>query len=177
MPEVNGNDERLEGSAFEAFYARTAASLWAFAARVGGDPALADDIVQEAFIRYLNNVRPELAEQQQKAFLFKIASRLLTDHFRRHTALPLKTAEGVKAAGGIAQGREILSSDLRRLFGSLPPRDRALLWLAYAEGHSHHEIADILGLKVASIKVKLFRLRRSFAARLRESGYRPEEYP
>jgi RNA polymerase sigma-70 factor (ECF subfamily) len=43
-----------------------------------------------------------------------------------------------------------------------------MLWLAYAQGESHKAIADTLGLKVASIKLLLFRARRKLAALLKE---------
>jgi RNA polymerase sigma-70 factor (ECF subfamily) len=173
--------DRVRDDAFEAFYARTAPALWGYARRVSGDAALADDIVQETFLRYLNNVRPELPEPPRRAFAFKIASRLLVDNIRRHKAVSLETVEepAVRDAAGAAYGaaHKALSPDLKRLFACLKPRDRALLWLAYAEGYSHVEIAEIYGLRAASVKVLLFRLRRSFAARLRDSGYRPEERP
>jgi RNA polymerase sigma-70 factor (ECF subfamily) len=48
----------------------------------------------------------------------------------------------------------------------LKPRDRAMLWLAYAEGATHSEIASVLGLRVASLKPMLFRARRKLAALL-----------
>jgi RNA polymerase sigma-70 factor (ECF subfamily) len=177
MPDINLDDRRGRDDAFEAFYARFAPSLWGYAARIGGDPALADDIVQEAFIRYLNNVRPEMPEGQRKAFIFKIASRLLADHFRRRKILPLEEAGKADWDGDPAPEPDALSPDLKRLFAALPPRDRKLLWLAYAEGYSHVEIAEICGLKAASVKVLLFRLRRAFAAVLRDNGYRLEELP
>ena len=46
------------------------------------------------------------------------------------------------------------------------PRDRAMLWLAYAEGSSHEEIATVLGVKRASVKLLLFRARRRLAGLL-----------
>ena len=49
---------------------------------------------------------------------------------------------------------------------TLKPRDRAMLWLTYAEGSSHQEIAGVLGLKTASVKLMLFRARRRLAALL-----------
>ena len=55
---------------------------------------------------------------------------------------------------------------MRRALGRLKPRERALLWLAYANGSSHAEIADVLGLKTGSIKLLLFRARRKMAAAL-----------
>ena len=58
------------------------------------------------------------------------------------------------------------TTDLTRALETLKPRERALLWLAYAEGSSHREIADSLGLKTGSIKLLLFRARRKLAAAL-----------
>ena len=49
------------------------------------------------------------------------------------------------------------------------PRERQLLWLAYAEGYSHREIAEITGLASASIRLLLFRARRKVARLLREN--------
>jgi RNA polymerase sigma-70 factor, ECF subfamily len=54
----------------------------------------------------------------------------------------------------------------------LTARERELLWLAYAQGSSHEEIADTLGLKTASIKMLLFRARRRLAGML-QRGINP----
>jgi RNA polymerase sigma-70 factor (ECF subfamily) len=48
----------------------------------------------------------------------------------------------------------------------LRPRERAMLWLAYAEGATHSEIARTLGLSPASMKILLFRARRKLAGLL-----------
>ena len=53
----------------------------------------------------------------------------------------------------------------------LRPRDRALLWLAYAQGASHDEIGSVLGLKSASVRSMLFRARQRFSAVI--GGRRP----
>ena len=58
------------------------------------------------------------------------------------------------------------ASDLRRAMTHLKPRERALLWLAYAQGSSHKEIAQSLGLRTGSVKLLLFRARRRLAALL-----------
>jgi RNA polymerase sigma-70 factor (ECF subfamily) len=54
----------------------------------------------------------------------------------------------------------------------LRPRERALLWLAYAQGHAHTEIAETLGVKTASVKLLLFRARRKLAGLLRSAQAR-----
>jgi RNA polymerase sigma-70 factor (ECF subfamily) len=59
--------------------------------------------------------------------------------------------------------------DLRRALQRLSSRERELLWLAYAEGSSHREIADALGLRAGGIRVLLFRARRRLAGLLRGS--------
>jgi RNA polymerase sigma-70 factor (ECF subfamily) len=50
----------------------------------------------------------------------------------------------------------------------LKPRERAMLWLAYAEGASHREIAQALGLRTGSMKGLLFRARRKLVESLDE---------
>jgi len=55
----------------------------------------------------------------------------------------------------------------------LKPRERQLLWLAYVEGMSHHEIAAALNLKSGSIRPLLFRARRRMAEVLRGKGMLP----
>ncbi len=51
-------------------------------------------------------------------------------------------------------------SGLTEVFHQLKMQERALLWLAYVEGHQHTEIAEMLGLKSLSVRVLLFRARR-----------------
>jgi RNA polymerase sigma-70 factor (ECF subfamily) len=57
----------------------------------------------------------------------------------------------------------------------LKPRERALLWLAYAQEHPHSEIAVTLGVRTGSVKLLLFRARRRLAQILRSSKIRTAE--
>jgi RNA polymerase sigma-70 factor (ECF subfamily) len=57
--------------------------------------------------------------------------------------------------------------DLARAMERLKPRERSLLWLAYAQGCSHEEIAASLGLKASSLKALLFRARRRLVSLLK----------
>ncbi len=57
----------------------------------------------------------------------------------------------------------LLESAMRQM----KPRERQMLWLAHAEGYSHREIAKVMGLNAASIRLLLFRARRKIAALLR----------
>ena len=64
-------------------------------------------------------------------------------------------------------GRPERRADLLRAMSQLKDRERAILWLAYAEGESHRDIADVFGLEVGSLKTMLFRARRKAAEFLR----------
>jgi RNA polymerase sigma-70 factor (ECF subfamily) len=49
----------------------------------------------------------------------------------------------------------------------LKPREREMLWLAYAQGSNHRDIAGTLGVKAESVRLLLFRARRKLARLLR----------
>jgi RNA polymerase sigma-70 factor (ECF subfamily) len=158
----------MDSDAFAGFYERSARSLWAYLARVSGDPALADDLMQESYVRFLSASRAEDGEVAARRYLFRIATNLLRDHWRRPRAASIEEIpeEFFAAKSGEAQAdsQAVLGSALARL----RPRDRQLLWLAYAEGYSHREIAEVTGLGAASIRLLLFRARRKIAGLLRQ---------
>src|SRR5690348_2768914 len=77
----------MQSDAFAAFYERSARPLWAYLARVSGDPALAEDLLQESYIRFLSADAPRTSdldgEVAARRYLFRIATNLLRDHWRR----------------------------------------------------------------------------------------------
>ena len=158
----------MDGDAFAAFYERSARPLWAYLARVSGDAALADDLLQESYIRFLCAAHPEDGEVSARRYLFRIATNLMRDHWRRPKPASIEeiSEEWFQVPEQSAQ------SDSRAMLGpalaGMKPRERQLLWLAYAEGYSHREIAAITGLASASIRLLLFRARRKIARLLRE---------
>jgi RNA polymerase sigma-70 factor (ECF subfamily) len=159
----------MDEATFEALYRETARPLWSYVHRVSGNATLADDILQETYYRFLRAPRVKMDTAQTKSYLYRIASNLLHGHWRRQN----RDRAAVEASneGQIADRSE--STDLERVFEKLKPQERELLWLAYAEGNDHKEIALMLGLKEKSIKVLLFRARRKLMTLIeRESGGR-----
>jgi RNA polymerase sigma-70 factor (ECF subfamily) len=163
----------MDEEAFRAFYDRTARTLRAYLVRVAGDAQLADDLLQETYYRFLRARGGYESEAHRRNSLFRIASNLVRDDYRRRRARPSLVAASDEAQlpSGRDAARTERSADLRRAMARLRPRDRELLWLAYAQGSSHREIADSLGLKAGSIKLLLFRARRRLADLLRGGGH------
>ena len=168
---------QMDEDAFKAFYERNARALWAYLARVSGDRQLADDLLQETFYRFLRSATRYEGDEHRRNALFQIATNLVRDRHRRRLVAPMtvSAAHEPEAADAGAEARAGARADLRRALAELRPRDRALVWLAYAHGSSHKEIADTLGLSAGSVKQLLFRARRKLAARL--LGVRVDEAP
>jgi len=167
VPTPQRNEEEFAG-----FYQRTARPLWAYLARVSGDAALADDLLQESYLRLINATFVADGEVSCRRYLFRIASNLLRDHWRRPVPASLDQLPDIACAAGESRDPERihLQSQLQRAFARVKPRERQLLWLAYAEGYTHREIAEITGLGAAGIRLLLFRARRKMARLLRPEG-------
>lgn len=152
--------------AFAAFYDRTARPLWAYLARLAGDTQAADDLLQDTYYRFLRTRRAWESEAHRRAYLFRIATNLVRDSQRR---APLRTTSALtdtESAPGNPVEEAMTRADLRRALDQMKPRERALLWLAYAQGHAHVDIAEVLGVKKSSVKLLLFRARRKLAVLL-----------
>lgn len=166
---------QMDEDAFRAFYDRTARPLWAYLWRVTGDRHAADDLLQETYYRLLRTKTPFEGDAHRRNALFHIATNLARDARRRH--LVRASAEGASPidAATIEDPRRPQAgaeqrTDLTRAMARLSPRERALVWLAYAHGSSHQEIAQTIGVKTASVKLLLFRARRKLAGWLSDGG-------
>jgi RNA polymerase sigma-70 factor, ECF subfamily len=165
---------RMDEDAFRVFYDRTARAVWAYLAHVTGDPHAADDLLQETFYRFLRARRDWQSDAHRRNYLFRIATNLLHDRWRRgggREMSPLDDEVAARAGHGADEAVAAdLRADLHRALARLPARDRQALWLAYAEGSSHEDIAEALGLRAKGIRVLLFRARKKLAALLRGGG-------
>lgn len=158
---------RLGEEEFERFHARTAAGLWGYLRRLGGDAALADDVLQESYVKFLAHANAASHEREQQAFLYRIATNLLRDRWRQKRREVLGIAGLFGRWEEARPGRDAsLRVDLESTFARLTSRERALLWLAYVEEYDHREIAGILGVQETSVRVLLFRARHKAAREL-----------
>lgn len=161
-------------AAFRSLYDRTAVPLRAYLSRMAGAD-LADDLLQDTYLRFLSADPPEMTEEQTVSYLYTTATRLVYDRWRRE-----RTARSWEDTAMIEDREDPEPLDLRRDLTSalegLAPRERALLWLAYGEGRAHREIAGILDVGELSVRVLLFRARKKLAKILKERGLGPEAF-
>lgn len=154
----------MDEEGFRLFYNRTARPLRSYLICALGDHSVADDILQETFLRFLQAALPATMEHEhRKNYLFRIATNLIRDHFKTTKSLPL--SDSISHASFEDEITE--KEDLRRIMKELKPRERELLWLAYVERFSHAEIANMVAAKTESIRPMLARARQSLAELLR----------
>src|SRR5579863_5447942 len=126
--EAIGQKANISEEQFRAVYEATARPVWAYLFRATGDRESANDLLQESYSRFLSANPPEMNQAESKSYLFRIATNLLRDRWRRR--------EGTEIAGNLPEPEEDgLESrlEVRRAFQQLKPRERQLLWLAHVE--------------------------------------------
>ena len=140
----------MDSDAFAGFYQRSAPALRAYLVRVSGNTALADDLMQESYLRFLCATQPGGRRSQLPALSVphcdqSFAGSLAAAARRRASKMFLNTCLRLATRLSRIDSQVILDPAMARM----RPRDRQLLWLAHAEGYSHREIAEITGLGAA----------------------------
>src|ERR1700731_5440902 len=126
----------MDSDAFAGFYERSARPLWAYLLRVSGDPSLADDLMQESYVRFLCASSPCDGEVESRRYLFRIASNLLRDHWRRPGTTSIDDLPENLFVATDTCGQSDSWALLEPAMARMRPRDRQLLWLAHAENYS-----------------------------------------
>jgi RNA polymerase sigma-70 factor (ECF subfamily) len=145
---------------FSSVYERYAPDVYRFALYLCGDAALADDIAAETFVRAW--VTPvEIRAVTLKAYLFAIARNLYRaslEQQARQADWPVDQPDPAPGPEASAGARLELSAAWQAL-RALPEIDRAVLLMHVQDDMSYAEIAAVLDLSVAAVKVKVHRSR------------------
>ena len=168
---------RGEARAAGALVDRQGPRLMAFALRMtGGDRALSEDIVQEAFLRLWRKAGDWDVDgpAQLSTWLGRVAANLAVDARRRAASqAPLDAAGDVADAApsvlaGLigAERRTALDAALARL----PERQRQAVVLRHVEGYSNPDIAAMLGCGVEAVESLTARGKRRLAGLLEDTG-------
>jgi RNA polymerase sigma-70 factor (ECF subfamily) len=156
--------------------------LFGIAYRVLGSPNEADDVVQDAWIRWQDTDRSKVRDPT--AFLATATTRLAINvtqsaRARREThvgpSLPEQADPGADPALGAEQG-EALELAVRMLLEKLSPTERAVYVLREAFDYSYRQISQVLGLSEANARQLAARARRRLAGELRRPVAASEEH-
>jgi RNA polymerase sigma-70 factor, ECF subfamily len=164
----------MDSESFRRFYERSAPALRSYLRFSCRDRALADDLLQESFLRMLRLELPDLEEPELRSYLYKTARSVMVDHFRKADRDRRFAREAAVDDPPVTSDPE-LPLDLQRALGELKERDQQLLWLAYVEGFSHKEIAPLIEVNEKSVRVLLLRARERMAKVLADQGIGREE--
>lgn len=138
-------------------------SLRRFARALVGDAVRADDLVQDALERALTRLDTFQPGTNMRAWLFTILRNAFINDLRRARLAPTapETIEGMMAPAPASQDHGLALGDLRRALDRLSPEMREVVLLIGLEGLSYEEAADILKVKVGTVKSRLSRGRES----------------
>ena len=141
------NGDRL---AFAELVERRQGWVRALMRRCSGDPALADDLAQQAFLKAWQNIRHLQQPRRFGSWLKRIAINTWLQNLRKNDPLRYAEADVAMPAGGTDVTG--LAMDLDGALATLPGGVRLCIVLAYNEGMNHREIAELTELPLGTVK-------------------------
>lgn len=153
---------RSEEAALGELYDRYGAAAFRLARRIVRDSALAEDVVQEAFLAIWRGAARFLPERARAAaWIMTLVHRRAVDVVRREQrrrGLPLEDGDDdrVEGAADDAVWLRLERERVQRALAALPDQQRETLELAYYGGFTQAELADRLGRPLGTIKSQMF---------------------
>jgi len=150
--------EEEEGGRLGTLYRRHADRAIRLAYLLTGDRGLAEDLVQDAFVKLARRLAHLRDPDAFDAYLRRTVVNLANSHFRRKR-LERAYVERLKQAPSpeVEADDPGMRDDLWRRLQALPERQRAALILRFYEDLSEQRIADVLGCRPGTVKSLLSR--------------------
>jgi RNA polymerase sigma-70 factor (ECF subfamily) len=140
------------------FYEEYKNKLFSYLMYKSGDYEVSRDILQESFTRHFQRYGHEAV--MSPALLYTIARNALVDHFRQQKKFPV--SENIIPQAAADQEKSFIAKEevsrMHESLNKLPEQDREILSLA-VNGVVYKEIAEMSGLSVANVKVRIHRAR------------------
>ncbi len=149
--------------AFEELVRTYQADIYRFASYLTHDRVLAEDVTQESFLRAFRFIRSFRGETRFGSWLYAITRNCARDALRRHDVLPLHdAAEQIEHKVSDPTSRAELDAAL----ASISADHRESFLLIEVFGLSYQEASDVLGVRVGTLKSRMFRARQALCRAL-----------
>jgi RNA polymerase sigma-70 factor (ECF subfamily) len=162
------------GAPLAELYRRYAGRVYGFGRKLLGDDGLAEELVQETFVRLWRTAgRFDVRRASVSTYLFTIARTVAVDLRRRPSSRSLEPApdpEDNTLVGEDEMERLMEGLTVRDALDSLAPAHRTVLTLAYTDGLTHRQIAAKLGIPMGTVKTRMFHGLRALRLALAERG-------
>lgn len=150
-----------------------------------GDPALAEDLAQDTFVKAFRNLAAFDTTRRLSSWLFRIAHNTALDALRRARlpVVPLDRTPGDRRDDPPAPvspdpvEQLALGAALQAALAQVRPEYRAAITLRYDEGLSFDEIGRILGVPAATARSHVHRARKELLQHLTDAGWQPGRPP
>lgn len=150
---------RRDPRGFDLAYAAYAGRIRGFLLRLGRDRTLADDLLQQTFLRLAEH-GPELrADSDLRAWLFTVARNAHASHARRPRSDDDETTLEALASPPPDVEARLLLGDVESALGRLRAEDREVLLLVGVEGLEQDAVAKMFGVNAAALRQRLARAR------------------
>jgi len=161
------------GEPIAALYARYGRQLYSLGLQLLGDRGLAEDLVQETFVRlWRSSGRFDPERGSVRTFVYTLARRAAVDLLRRRASRPLTLLDEDEELESLAErpfDALVLGLDVRAALETLSPAHRQILELHYLSDMSQVHIAEQLGIPLGTVKTRTYHalraLRVEFAGR------------
>ena len=162
------------GGPLAALYGRYGRRLFRFGVQHLSDQGLAEEMVQETFVRLWRTAgRFDAEKSSVGTYLYVIARSVAADIRKRPSSRPLMSVDDVNVPPIPDSVDQILDSVIvREAFDTLGPAHAEVIRLAHEEGLTQQQIADRLVLPLGTVKTRTFHGMRALRAALIERGFR-----
>lgn len=155
-------------AAYRTLVEHTQADLFRLAARLMGNTADAEEVLQEGYIKAFRALSDGQFQERSnvRTWLYRVVTNVALDALRRRAARPLgddAALDGLPSGG--ATEAELALSELSRWLDELPPEQRAALVLCAIEGFTSGEAAAMLGVTEGAVEQRLVRARAALRRR------------